>query len=136
MTLTAIRLAKFKAFTAEQRLRLHPITLIYGGNRAGNAGALHALALAHHASATRDLYTQRARIGGEAIDLGKLRRCVHRCETERHVETGSEFDPGLHSGRLHTAPRTMPSLLFARGPVCYLPAGEAPGVRTEVCCYA
>ncbi len=100
MTLTALRIANFKAFAASQRVPLRPITLIYGANSAGKSSVLHALALAHHAIETGDLDTQRTQIGGDAIDLGGFRQYVHRRERERQVELGFELDPGLLSGRV------------------------------------
>ena len=52
MTLTAFRIANFKAFADTQRVPLRPITLIYGANSAGKSSVIHALALAHHAIET------------------------------------------------------------------------------------
>ncbi len=100
MTLTALRLANFKAFGASQRVPLRPITLVFGANSAGKSSLLHALALAHHAVGTGELDTQRTEIGGQAIDLGGFRQYVHRRERERQVELGFELDPGRLSGRV------------------------------------
>lgn len=100
MTLTALRLANFKAFGASQRIPLRPITLVFGANSAGKSSLLHALALAHHAVGTGELDTQRTEIGGQAIDLGGFRQYVHRRERERQVELGFELDPGRLSGRV------------------------------------
>jgi predicted ATPase len=100
MTLTALRLAQFKAFGSSQRVPLRPITLVYGANSAGKSSILHALALAHHAIETGELDTQRTQIGGDSIDLGGFRQYVHRRERERQVELGFEIDPGGLSGRV------------------------------------
>jgi predicted ATPase len=100
MTLTAFRIANFKAFAAAQRVPLRPITLVYGANSAGKSSILHALALAHHAVETGELDTQRTQIGGESIDLGGFRQYVHRRERERQVEMVFEIDPGRLSGRV------------------------------------
>ena len=111
MNVNAFRLANFKAFAAEQRIPLRPITLIYGANSAGKSSVLHALALAHHAIETGDLDVQRTKIGGESIDLGGFRQFVHRQERRvrdgsfrlpgrREVELGFELDPGRLSGRV------------------------------------
>ncbi len=100
MSLTAVRIANFKAFATAQRLPLRPITLIYGANSAGKSSALHAMALAHHAIETGELDTQRTQIGGESIDLGGFRQYVHRRERDRQVELGFEVDPGRLSGRV------------------------------------
>ena len=100
MTLTAIRIANFKAFGTTQRIPLRPITLVFGANSAGKSSLIHALALAHHAVETGELDTQRTQIGGEAIDLGGFRQYVHRRERERQVELAFEIDPGQLSGRV------------------------------------
>ena len=100
MTLSAFRIANFKAFAATQRVPLRPITLIYGANSAGKSSVVHALALAHHAIETGDLDTQRTQIGGESIDLGGFRQYVHRRERSHQVELGFELDPGRLSGRV------------------------------------
>mgnify|MGYP001568381159 FL=1 len=100
MTLTAFRLANFKAFGASQRVPLRPITLIFGANSAGKSSVIHALALAHHAVETGELDTQRTQIGGEAVDLGGFRQYVHRRERERQVELAFEMDPRRLSGRV------------------------------------
>ena len=101
MTLTAFRIANFKAFAAAQRVPLKPITLIYGANSAGKSSVIHALALAHHAIETGNLDAQRTQIGGESIDLGGFRQYVHgRAEEGRQVELGFELDPRRLSGRV------------------------------------
>ena len=100
MTLTALRIANFKAFATSQCIPLRPITLIYGANSAGKSSVLHALALAHHAIETGDLDTQRTQIGGDSIDLGGFRQYVHRRERERQVELGFELDPRQLTGRV------------------------------------
>ena len=100
MTLTAFRVANFKAFAASQRVPLRPITLIYGANSAGKSSVVHALVLAHHAIETGDLDIQRTQIGGESIDLGGFRQYVHRRNRRRQVELGFELDPGRLSGRV------------------------------------
>jgi len=69
VTLTALNLARFKAFADSQRIPIRPITLIFGANSAGKSSIIHALALAHHALETGDLDVQRTQVGGESIDL-------------------------------------------------------------------
>lgn len=119
MTLTALRIANFKAFAASQRVPLRPITLIYGANSAGKSSVLHALALAHHAIETGDLDTQRTQIGGEAIDLGGFRQYVHRRDRDRQVELGFELDPKRLSGRaaelLRSAHRIVVEVAIGEG---------------------
>ena len=117
MTLTALRLANFKAFGRVQRIPLRPITLVFGANSAGKSSLIHALALAHHAVETGELDTQRTQIGGEAIDLGGFRQYVHRREGDRQVELAFEIDPGRLSGRVAQLLRS------ARGVVVELAIG-------------
>ncbi len=100
MTLTAFRIANFKAFADTQRVPLRPITLIYGANSAGKSSVIHALALAHHAISTGELDIQRPHIGEESIDLGGFRQYVHRRERDRQVELSFELDPSRLSGHL------------------------------------
>ena len=99
MILTALHLARFKAFGDSQRIPLRPITLIFGANSAGKSSIIHALALAHHALDTGDLDVQRTQVGGESIDLGGFRQYVHRHERDRPVELVLELDPTRLQGR-------------------------------------
>ena len=106
MTLTAFRIANFKAFADTQRVPLRPITLIYGANSAGKSSVIHALALAHHAISTGELDIQRPHISGESIDLGGFRQYVHQRKRDRQVELGFELDPSRLSGHLEEFPRS------------------------------
>ena len=115
--LEAFRVANFKAFGASQRIPLRPITLVFGANSAGKSSILHALALAHHATETGKLDTQRTQIGGDSIDLGGFRQYVHRRQRERQVELAFELDPGRLSGRVAELLRS------ARGAVVELAIG-------------
>jgi hypothetical protein len=99
MTLTALHLARFKAFADSQRIPIRPITLIFGANSAGKSTIIHALALAHHALETGDLDVQRTQIGGESIDLGGFGQYVHRHERDRRVDLVLELDPARLEGR-------------------------------------
>ncbi len=121
MTLTALRLANFKAFGASQRIPLRPITLIFGANSAGKSSLIHALALAHHAVETGELDTQRTQIGGEAIDLGGFRQYVHRRNRTQQVEMAFEIEPGRLTGRVAELLRS------ARGAVVEVAIGAGFG---------
>jgi len=100
VTLTALHVARFKAFADSQCIPIRPITLIFGANSAGKSSIIHALALAHHALETGELDVQRTQIGGESIDLGGFRQYVHRHERERRVELVMELDPQRLQGRI------------------------------------
>ena len=99
MSLTALRIANFKAFGPAQRVPLRPITLLYGANSAGKSSVLHALALAHHAVETGELDVRRTQIGGEAIDLGGFRQYVHRRQPEAQVELTFALEAKRLAGR-------------------------------------
>jgi hypothetical protein len=99
VSLTALNLARFKAFADSQRIPIRPITLIFGANSAGKSSIIHALALAHHALETGDLDVQRTQVGGESIDLGGFRQYVHRHERDRRVDLVLELDPARLEGR-------------------------------------
>ena len=133
MTLTALRIANFKAFAATQRVPLRPITLIYGANSAGKSSVIHALALAHHAIETGKLDTQRPQIGGESIDLGGFRQYVHRRERGRQVELGFELDPGHLSGHLAELLRSAQEVVvkLAIGEVGTSESGREDAIRVE-----
>src|SRR4026207_1836490 len=81
-----LRIGNFKAFADSQQVPLRPLTLIFGPNSAGKSSIIHSLALAHHASLTGELDTQRTEIGGESIDLGGFRQYVHRRDVTKQVE--------------------------------------------------
>lgn len=100
MSLSALRLANFKAFGPSQRVPLRPITLLFGANSAGKSSVLHALALAHHAMESGDLDTPRTRIGGDSIDLGGFLQYVHRRQVDGRVVFAFELDLTKLTGRL------------------------------------
>ena len=138
MTLTAFRIANFKAFADTQRVPLRPITLIYGANSAGKSSVIHALALAHHAIETGNLDAQWTPIGGESIDLGGFRQYVHRRAEDVHergkgrqVELGFELDPRRLSGRvaklLRSARETVVELAIGEGRA----SNREGGIRVE-----
>lgn len=98
--LTALHLGNFKAFAETRRIPLKPITLIFGANSAGKSSLIHSLCLAHEATKSGDLDVHRTTIGGESVDLGGFRQYVHRRETQRRVEWGTDIDTAKLQGRL------------------------------------
>ena len=100
MILNALHLGNFKAFGQSQRVPLRPLTLLFGANSAGKSTVIHSLALAHHATETGILDTQRTQIGGEAIDLGGFRQYVHRRQRDKRVELVFELEAGRLTGRV------------------------------------
>ena len=115
MVLKALRIANFKAFGPSQRVPMRPITLLYGANSAGKSSVLHALVLAHDAIETGELDTERTRLGGESVDLGKFRRYVHRRQRDREVEFAFEMDPDGMTGRMAELLRSATGVVVELG---------------------
>jgi len=84
----------FKAFADTQKIKIKPITLIFGANSAGKSSLLHALLLLNHASQRRDssmpsqFDITKMDIGGESVDLGGFNQYVHRRDVARKTEFG------------------------------------------------
>ena len=133
MTLSALRIANFKAFGPAQSVPVRPITLLFGANSAGKSSVLHALALAHHAVETGELDARRTEIGGEAIDLGGFRQFVHRRQREARVELAFAVDPKRLSGRTGELLRADGDVVVELGIGEHVAegAGRRPAVRVE-----
>lgn len=78
-------LTNFKAFAAEQRIPLRPITLVFGANSSGKSSVLHSLLLARHAHDTSQWDAKRTSIGGDSVDLGGFAQYVHRRQSQNLV---------------------------------------------------
>lgn len=78
-------LTNFKAFAAEQRIPLRPITLVFGTNSSGKSSVLHSLLLARHALDTGDWDAKRTAIGGDSVDLGGFQQYAHRHDVTKAV---------------------------------------------------
>lgn len=78
-------LTNFKAFAAEQRIPLRPITLVFGANSSGKSSVLHSLLLARHALDTGDWDAKRTAIGGDSVDLGGFQQYAHRHDVTKPV---------------------------------------------------
>ncbi len=100
--LTALQLARFKAFGDLQRVPIKPITLIYGPNSAGKSSLIHSLILARQAAETGELDVHRTPVGGDSVDLGGFRQYVHRRNAGERVEWAMELDTSRFTGRLAT----------------------------------
>ncbi|MEU4421497.1 DUF3696 domain-containing protein [Actinoplanes sp. NPDC024001] len=71
--LTETRLANFKAFGADTRVRLAPLTLVYGANSAGKSSIIQALLLLKQSIEEPGLITQ-----GRITDVGGFTGVLHR----------------------------------------------------------
>jgi hypothetical protein len=91
--LQQLSLGNFKAFEAEQVLRLAPLTLIFGPNSGGKSSILHALALLKQSFASRVLRCVPFVPGGEFIDLGSFSSLVRRHDLSKEVSIEVAFKP-------------------------------------------
>lgn len=87
----AFTIGNFKAFQAQQRVPLRPLTLVFGGNSAGKSSILHALLLSHEATRTGRLDVTRTELGGAGLDLGGFSQFVFARDLSRQVTLGFEL---------------------------------------------
>ncbi len=130
MTLAALRLANFNAFGAAQRIPLRSITLVFGATSAGKSRPIRALALARHAVETGEIDTQRAQIGGEALDRGFRKECQRRLPGSVPRSLRLEMVPAYVSDTAAIAGTTATSLTDLGGVIfgIGLDEGSAPRV--------
>ncbi len=66
----SIALRNFKGFSAEVRIDLRPITLLFGANSAGKSSVLQALQYVREILERQNVNADRTLQGGEAVDQG------------------------------------------------------------------
>jgi predicted ATPase len=89
--LTSLQIQNFKAWRDTGRIRLAPLTVIFGANSAGKSSLGHLLLALKQTALSAD--RKRALHLGDdnsLIDLGTFRECVHQHDIERSLE----FDLG------------------------------------------
>lgn len=87
LTINALRVGNFKAFSNTQYIPIRPLTLIYGGNSSGKSSILHSLLFAHHVIKNDgELDVYRTEAGGNSVDLGGFGQYVHRRDRSSVVE--------------------------------------------------
>lgn len=84
--LTELRVENFKSFSEEQRVRLAPITLIYGPNSAGKSSLLQTLLLLKQSLDAQSLVTQ-----GELTDAGSFAGAIHLHDVAQTMKLGLAF---------------------------------------------
>lgn len=90
----SLTLKNFKGFSAEARIELRPITLLFGANSAGKSSVLHALQYVREILDRNNSNADRTAQGGEAIDLGGFLNLVHGRSAERQIEIEIEMALG------------------------------------------
>ena len=87
LSINALRVGNFKAFSNTQYIPIRPLTLIYGGNSSGKSSILHSLLFAHHViNNDGELDVYRTEAGGDSVDLGGFGQYVHRRDRSSFVE--------------------------------------------------
>ncbi len=87
LSINALRIGNFKAFSNTQYIPIRPLTLIYGGNSSGKSSILHSLLFAHHVIKNDgELDVYRTEAGGDSVDLGGFGQYVHRRDRSSVVE--------------------------------------------------
>ncbi len=93
LSINALRIGNFKAFSNTQYIPIRPLTLIYGGNSSGKSSILHSLLFAHHAIKNDgELDVYRTEAGGDSVDLGGFGQYVHRRDRSSVVEWAVDID--------------------------------------------
>jgi hypothetical protein len=93
--LKSIQIENFKAFAANTKIELAPITLIYGQNSAGKSSILQALNLLKQSHESRESGASllpRAEKG--IVDLGSFRELLFDHDIHRKLGIGVEMDAG------------------------------------------
>ena len=83
----------FKPFGTEQRVRLAPITLIYGPNSAGKSSLIQSLLMLKQSVESRTPNSSSALITqGEYTNLGTFRSLIHKHEGDRELGIGVKIE--------------------------------------------
>nr|WP_314491597.1 AAA family ATPase [uncultured Pseudomonas sp.] len=90
--LETLSIANFKAFSGSQKIKLAPITLIYGPNSSGKSSIIHSIMLLKQ-SLTRPNVQGGLVSNGEFVDLGDYSSMVHGHELKRAISFGFSYLP-------------------------------------------
>lgn len=99
----ALSVENFKSFAQEQRVRLAPITLIYGPNSSGKSSLIQALMLLKQ-SLTRPSEQGGLVSNGEFVDLGDYAAMAHNHCVENEIRFTCSYSPPKNSLRSGWAP--------------------------------
>jgi predicted ATPase len=86
-----LRLRNFKSFGRAQKIRLAPITLLYGPNAAGKSSIIQSLVLLRQSLTAGRLVTQ------GLVNLGSFEGLIHRHDRDLALEIGVSFSAPLKS---------------------------------------
>jgi hypothetical protein len=110
--LRSVQIANFKAFSLEERVRIAPITLIYGANSSGKTSVIQALLLLLQTLESEDDPGILLSPKGTLVDLGGFREFVYGHDLSRTFSVLVEVDPSAHQPR-RNAPQPARYRAFA-----------------------
>ena len=90
--ITAVEIENFKGVGRPMRVKLRPITLLFGNNGAGKSTVLQALCYAHEVLNHGNVDAHTTELGGDRIDLGGFRNFVHAHDPQRSVRLRFELN--------------------------------------------
>lgn len=96
--ITAIEVSGFKAFSRRERLKLTPITLLFGPNSGGKSSFIHAIHYARELLLRQNVDAYFTESGGEQVELGGFETFAHRTifdtgkEDHNDISIGFELD--------------------------------------------
>lgn len=90
--LETLSIANFKAFSGSQKIKLAPITLIYGPNSSGKSSIIHSIMLLKQ-SLTRPNVQGGLVSNGEFVDLGDYSSMVHGHDLSRAISFSFSYLP-------------------------------------------
>lgn len=91
MRLIEYELGNFKAIGSVQRLKLSPLTLIFGKNSAGKSSVIQSFLLCQHALLKGSFDFGAVSRWGQVIDLGDFRQYVHRHNVDADLSFAFRF---------------------------------------------
>ena len=107
-------------FGTEQRVRLAPITLIYGPNSAGKSSLIQSLLMIKQSVESRTPNSSSALITqGEYTNLGTFRSLIHKHEGDRELGIGVKIEGGRGNYISNVSVETFYQAMGA-GEHCYL----------------
>jgi AAA ATPase domain/Protein of unknown function (DUF3696) len=92
MILVEYEVGNFKAVGSVQKLKLSPLTLIFGKNSAGKSSILQSLLLCQNSLKKGSFNFGAVTRWGQIVDLGDFRQYVHRHNTDSTVSFGFRFE--------------------------------------------
>ncbi len=95
-----IGVGNFKAFADKQKIKIKPITLIFGPNSSGKSSIIHSILYIQNAFATGDLDPHYMQISGQSVDLGGFKQFVYKRRYQNRIVWSIKLSADCFSDRL------------------------------------